>query len=155
MKVFFPGSFDPFTLGHADLVKRALNMGFEVVIGVGVNSDKHCTFTATERVMAIREYYAKNIKVSVNSYEGLTANAAKDNGCCAILRGVRNGGDYEYEKSIFNINQTYFGMETILLPSKPMYQDISSSMVREISKYSDASSFVIDTFKKFYEKKSK
>ena len=115
MKVFFPGTFDPFTIGHEDLVKRALYMGFDVVIGIGVNEKKQTLFTMNERLDAIRKHFAGYACVSVVQYYGLTVDAARENGCSAILRGVRSVTDFEYERGLADINNKIDGMETILL----------------------------------------
>ena len=147
MKVFFPGTFDPFTIGHEDLVKRALTMGFEVVIGIGINEKKEPLFTITERLDAIRKHFASYTRVGVVQYNGLTVDAARANGCSAILRGVRSVTDFEYERGLADINDKIDGMETILLVSKLDLQHVSSSFVRELIHFGrNPKDMVIDTF---------
>jgi pantetheine-phosphate adenylyltransferase len=152
MKLFFPGSFDPFTIGHADIVNRAVAMGYEVVIGVGDNSSKTSWLTVYERVSAIEEAYSyEGSPVTVVSYTGLTADAAREAGCQAILRGIRNAADFEYEKNIADINRNVLMIETIFLNTLPQYSYVSSSMVREIMRHQDARCFVITSFQKYLE----
>lgn len=132
MKLFFPGSFDPFTSGHANLVVRALKFADSVVIAVGVNESKRCMFTADVRVDAISRHYASEGRVSVIRYEGLTVDAFRASGADAILRGVRSMSDFENECVMADANRALGGVETILLPSDPSLQFISSSLVREL-----------------------
>lgn len=150
MKLFFPGSFDPFTIGHADIVNRAVAMGFKVVIGVGDNSNKTPWLSVYERVSALEEAYCYDgSPVTVMPYSGLTADAARKAGCDAILRGIRNTTDFEYERNIADVNRNAFLVETIFLDTLPQYSYISSSMVREMMRYQDATSYVITPFQKY------
>lgn len=147
MKLLFPGSFDPFTIGHADIVKRALSMGFEVVIAVGVNSKKNPLYSFDQRVEAIRSYYASENRVGVVGYSGLTVDAVNKYDCNAILRGVRSVMDYETERNLADINRSVSGVETIFIVSNPSLQHISSSMVRELMSFGHKiDDLVIDTF---------
>lgn len=132
MKVLFPGTFDPFTSGHANLVERALSFAESVVIAVGVNGTKNCMFTADARVDAIRRYYVNDARVSVIKYEGLTVDVVKSCGADVILRGVRSMSDFENECKMADANRAIGGVETILLPSDPSLQHISSTLVREL-----------------------
>ncbi|MCQ2058324.1 MAG: pantetheine-phosphate adenylyltransferase [Bacteroidaceae bacterium] len=135
MKLFFAGSFDPYTIGHHNIVQRALAMGFEVVVGIGVNTDKTPSCSIEERLDSIRRIYSANDSVSVVAYSGLSVKAAVQAGATALLRGVRTLADYEYERSLAQINRDISGMETVLLFSEPEYEHVSSSMVRELEKY--------------------
>ena len=150
MKMFFPGSFDPFTIGHADLVKRALNIGCDVVIGVGINEDKKPLFSTAQRLEAIRNYYKGNSHISVVEYKGLTVDAVRENGCDAILRGIRSVTDYDKERNLADINRKIEGVETVILVAGPDVQHVSSSLVRELISFGrDAGNLMIDTFKPY------
>jgi len=147
MKLLFPGSFDPFTKGHLDLVQRALKIADCVVIAVGVNESKKCMFTAQERVDAIAHYFASEPRVSVMSYSGLTMDLVRDTKADAILRGVRNVTDFEFERNMADVNAKVGGVQTIMLASAPELQHISSSVVRELALFGhDVSDMIIDTF---------
>ena len=149
MKLLFPGSFDPFTIGHADLVERALKLGAEVVIAIGINEEKKPLFSTAQRLDAIREYYNGSPAVSVIEYKGLTVDAVRDNGCDAILRGIRSVTDYDKERNLADINRSIEGVETVLLVSSPAVQHVSSSLVRELISFGrPADELMIETFKK-------
>lgn len=148
MKLFFPGSFDPFTIGHADLVERVLNMGCEVVIAVGINEGKKPLFSLQQRLEAIRNHYKGYSRVSVTEYKGLTVDAVRENGCDAILRGIRSVSDYDNERNMADINRSIDGVETVLLVASPAVQHVSSSLVRELISFGrNADDLMIDTFK--------
>ena len=148
MKLLFPGSFDPFTIGHADLVERALKLGAEVVIAIGINEEKKPLFSTSQRLDAIRAYYKDNPAVSVIEYKGLTVDAVRDNGCDAILRGIRSVTDYDKERNLADINRSIEGVETVLLVSSPAVQHVSSSLVRELISFGrPADELMIETFK--------
>ncbi len=134
-EVLFPGSFDPFTIGHADLVERALRLFDAVVVAVGYNEHKDGWIPVDERVRALREYYKEEPRVRVVSYTGLTAQLAKELGIRCILRGVRSTNDYEYELNIADINHQLTGTETIILLAKPQLASLSSSVVRELAHF--------------------
>ena len=129
----FPGSFDPFTRGHADIVTRGLTLFDEIVIAVGHNVEKPGWISCAERVSALRRLYAKEKRVRVEQYTGLTVDFAKEVGATAILRGVRSLKDFEYEREIAQVNRALTGMETILLAADPQLSCISSSTVRELA----------------------
>lgn len=131
----FPGTFDPFTRGHYSVVERALNLFDEVVIAIGVNVLKKPLFTADERVEMLRRLYADEPRVRVVVYSGLTVDLARECNARYILRGVRSIIDFEYEKSIADVNREISGLETILLFTEPQYAHISSSVVRELMSY--------------------
>ena len=131
----FPGSFDPFTVGHESIVERALPLFDEIVIAIGVNYNKQTLTTAEERIAWIRGIFRDEPKVRVIHYTGLTVDAARDCGATYILRGVRMIQDFEYEKNIAETNRAMSGIETVLLYTLPEYGHISSSIVRELVKY--------------------
>ena len=133
--VLFPGSFDPFTIGHYNLVERALRLFDEVIIAVGVNERKSGWIPVEERVQAIRTLYNNNACVRVETYTGLTTDFATAVGATAILRGVRSIQDFEYECQMADINRRLTGIETICLFADPALADISSSVVRELAHF--------------------
>lgn len=132
MKAIFPGTFDPFTVGHNDIVRRALAFTDEIVIAVGINERKHTLSELEDRLEVIRRVFMGEPRVSVSSYDGLTTDYAREVGADAIIRGVRNISDFEYERNMADINRHLTGVETILLFSSPELAYISSSMVREL-----------------------
>lgn len=131
----FPGSFDPFTLGHYSVVERALSLFDKVVIAIGINVQKKPLFSADERVEMLRRLYADEPRVQVVAYSGLTVDLAHEHDARFILRGVRSIIDFEYEKSIADVNREISGLETVLLFTEPQYAHISSSVVRELISY--------------------
>lgn len=131
-KVIFPGSFDPFTIGHANLVERALKLFDEVIIAVGYNEQKTGWLPVEERVRALREYYAGIPQIYIECYTGLTVDFAQSQGARFILRGVRSVKDYEYELGIADINARLADIETVVLLADPTISGISSSVVREL-----------------------
>ena len=133
--ILFPGSFDPFTIGHADLVARALTLFDEMVIAVGVNEQKAGWIPADERVRALRELYQDDSRIRVESYSGLTTDFAHSIGASAILRGVRTIKDFEYEQQMADINRRLTGIETVCLFADPQLAAISSSLVRELAHF--------------------
>lgn len=128
----FPGSFDPFTVGHASIVERGLPLFDEIVIGVGVNENKRALYTSDRRVEAISRLYAHEPRVRVEAYDDLTVDFARRCGASFILRGLRSVKDFEYERDIANMNHRLTGIETVLLFTEPHYSSISSSVVREL-----------------------
>ncbi|MDE6037548.1 MAG: pantetheine-phosphate adenylyltransferase [Duncaniella sp.] len=144
--ILFPGTFDPFTIGHASLVSRALPLCDRMVIAIGYNSAKHSAENIAGRVAAIEAIYAGEPKVKVISYDGLTVDACRREGAGWMLRGVRSVADYEYERNLADINRSISGIETILLYSLPELSHISSSMVRELASHGhDVSKYLPDT----------
>lgn len=133
--LLFPGTFDPFTIGHASIVERALPLCDRMVIAIGYNPSKCSADCATERVSQIAALYADNPKVKVIAYDGLTVDACRREGATWMLRGVRSVADYEYERNLADINRAISGIETILLYSLPELSYISSSMVRELASH--------------------
>ena len=139
----FPGTFDPFTRGHYSVVSRALSMFDEVVIAIGVNALKRPMFTVEERTAMLESLFANESRVKVMSYSGLTVDVARECGAQFMLRGVRSVIDFEYERSIADVNREISGLETVMLFTEPMYAHISSSVVRELLSYGrDVTAFV-------------
>lgn len=132
---FFAGSFDPFTIGHASIVERALKIFDIVVIGVGVNSLKTSAVEAERRALSIVRLYEQNPRVRISTYTGLTVDAAHEAGATCLLRGVRSVKDFEYERDLADINRQLSGLETVLLYSLPEYSAVSSSLVRELQAF--------------------
>lgn len=131
----FPGSFDPFTLGHADIVGRALKLFDEIVVAVGCNEQKQGWQPVEERVAAIRKLYKDEPRIRVESYTGLTVDFAKAQGAAAIVRGVRTMADFEYEMQMADVNRRLTGIETLLLPASPELASLSSTVVRELARF--------------------
>ena len=130
----FPGSFNPFTKGHADIVSRALNMFDEVIIGIGINSEKPQN-SASKNLENIKKTYADEPRVKIITYNTLTADVVKEENATCIIRGIRNDVDLKYESEIARANYTLFGVETIFLLASPELKEISSSLVRELERY--------------------
>ena len=142
-KAIFPGTFDPFTIGHYSVVKRALTCMDEIVIGIGINENKNTYFPTEKRVAMIEELYRENPRVSVRSYNGLTVDFAKEVGARFIVRGIRTVKDFEYEETIADINRKLSGVETILLFTEPELTCVSSTIVRELLTFhKDISQFI-------------
>ena len=141
----FPGSFDPITLGHQDIIHRALPMCDELIIAVGENLDKKYMYTIKERLDFIIRTHSNEVKIKVKSFKGLTIDFCKSVEATAIIRGLRNPADFEFEKSIAQMNRRLSGIETLFLLTAADYSYISSSIVREIIKNEgDYSSLVPD-----------
>jgi len=140
----FPGTFDPITLGHTDVINRGLDLFDRLVIGIGVNSSKTPMFALEERMAWIQEIYKDDPRVEVASYSGLTIDFCKKLGARFILRGIRSVGDLEYERAIGDVNRTIApGIETVFLTTVPQYSSIASTLVRDIYKYGgDVSPFL-------------
>lgn len=133
---FFPGSFDPFTNGHADIVMRGLRLFDEVVIGIGTNAAKKRYFSVETMVSLIEKAFVDMPHIKVIVYDDLTANVAKEHDANFILRGLRNTTDFEYENTISQVNRHLVPeMETIFLITSPEFAPISSTIVRELHKY--------------------
>ena len=136
MKIaIFPGTFDPFTVGHASIVERGLPLFDRIVIGVGVNDNKRTLYTNEERVRNIQEIYANEPRVKVVAYDDLTVDLAKREEASFILRGIRSVKDFEYERDIAAMNERLSGVETVLLFTEPQYMSISSSVVRDLLRF--------------------
>lgn len=129
----FPGSFDPITVGHVDLVRRALPLFDKIIVAVGVNTTKKYLFPLEQRMEWLRQVFNKYEQVSVDSFENLTAHYCQRIGARYLLRGLRNASDFDYEKTISQLNHIVGdGIETVFLISQPEFSHISSTIVREI-----------------------
>ncbi len=140
----FPGSFDPITVGHVELVKRAIPLFDQIIVAVGVNTQKKYLFSLEQRLQWLTDVFSDEDKVSVDSFTGLTAHFCNKVDARYLLRGLRNSSDFDYEKTISQLNNIVGeGLETIFLISRPEYSHISSTIVREIIKGNgDASPFL-------------
>ena len=132
MTAIFTGSFDPYTIGHDDILRRALPLFSRIVIGVGVNERKQYMQSAEQRCATIARIYADEPKIEVKSYSDLTVDFARREGAIYIIKDVRSVKDFEYEREQADINRQLSGIDTLLLYSDPRYSSISSSMVREL-----------------------
>jgi len=128
----FPGSFDPITIGHQEIIERALQLCDELIIAVGENNEKKNMFSLKQRMDFIKETNKNNPKISVESYEGLTIDFCKKVNADALIRGLRNPADFEFEKSVAQMNRRLSGFETVFLLTSAGHAFISSSIVREI-----------------------
>ena len=133
-EIVFPGSFDPITNGHVDIIKRALPLFKKIIIAVGINSNKNYMFKLEDRIHFINETFKNEKKIEVKSYDGLTVEFCKKNNINVILRGLRNPDDFEFEKSITHTNRTLSNIETVFLLTSSNVSFISSSIVREVIK---------------------
>ena len=130
----FPGSFNPFTIGHANIVSRALNLFDKVIIGIGINSEKSQE-NISENLKEIETRYANEPRVKVITYNTLTADVVEKENATCIIRGIRNNVDLNYESEIAQVNYTLFKVETVFLLASPQLKEISSSIVRELQKF--------------------
>lgn len=130
----FPGSFNPFTIGHANIVYRALNLFDKVIIGIGINSEKSQENIA-KNLKEIEDRYANEPRVKVITYSTLTADVVEKENATCIIRGIRNNVDLNYESEIAQVNYTLFKVETVFLLASPELKEISSSIVRELQKF--------------------
>ncbi len=131
-KAVFPGSFDPLTLGHCDIIKKSLNLFDEIVLAIGVNSDKENMFSIDQRKKFINDEFVNQEKIKILTYDGLTVDFCKTINADFIVRGLRNPADFEFEKTIAQTNKKLTGIETVFLLTSPETAYISSSIVREI-----------------------
>ena len=142
-RAVFPGTFDPFTIGHYSIVERALTFLDEIIIGIGINEGKRSCFPTEKRIDMIDNVYKDEPRVKVEAYSGLTVDFAKRHNANVIIRGIRTVRDFEYEETIADINRKLSGIETILLFTEPELTSVSSTIVRELLGYGkDVSSFV-------------
>lgn len=128
----FPGSFDPITLGHYDIIKRGVGLFDKIIVAIGVNADKKYMFPLEERRRFIEEAFADEPKIEVMTYEGLTIDLCKKVGAQFILRGLRNPADFEFEKAIAHTNRELSQIETVFLLTAARTSYISSSIVRDV-----------------------
>ena len=134
-KAIFPGSFDPLTLGHYDIIKRGVTLFDELVIGIGINSEKRYMFSLEERKRFIEATFQDEPKIKVMTYEGLTVDFCKEIGAEFILRGLRNPADFEFEKAIAHTNRHLSEIETVFLLTSSGKSYISSSIVRAVIRH--------------------
>ncbi len=134
-RAIFPGTFDPFTIGHASVVNRALTFIDEIVVGIGINENKNTYFPLEKREQMIRDYYRHQPRVTVQAYDSLTIDFAKQVQANLIIRGIRTVKDFEYEETIADINRKLTGIETILLFTEPELTCVSSTSVRELLQF--------------------
>jgi len=134
-RAVFPGSFDPLTLGHTDIINRALNLFDEIIIAIGNNTSKNYMFSLEQRVKFIEQTYAGEKKIKVDTYEGLTIEYCKKVNISFILRGLRNPADFEFEKAIAHTNRKLSKIETVFLLTSANTSYISSSIVRDVLRY--------------------
>ncbi|MGI4750545.1 MAG: pantetheine-phosphate adenylyltransferase [Janthinobacterium lividum] len=140
----FPGSFDPVTKAHVDILKRSISLFDKVFIGIGLNSTKAPFISSEKRVQMLKAVFADEPRIEVVAYEGLTVEFCKQIGAGYMIRGIRTVSDFEYEKAIAQMNHALEPeIESIFIVSKPGYSSISSTIVREILKYNgDVSQFI-------------
>ncbi|MFZ4581502.1 MAG: pantetheine-phosphate adenylyltransferase [Paludibacter sp.] len=142
-RAIFPGTFDPFTIGHYSIVKRGLNIFEEIIIGIGNNQSKKTLFTIEKRIEMIQKAFADEKRVKVIAYASLTVDFAKEVDAGFILRGLRSVGDFEYERTIGDTNRILTGIETVILFTEAEYAHISSTVARDLISYGkDISSFL-------------
>lgn len=131
----FPGTFDPVTLGHTDIINRALPLFDKLVIGLGRNSNKTTLFSEEQRLDWIREIYKDEPKIEVLAYDGLTVECCREVGARYLLRGIRYVNDFEYEKAIADMNRSISdGIETIFLTCLPEFTSVASTLIRDVYK---------------------
>jgi len=133
-RAVFPGSFDPITLGHIDIIERGLTLFDEIIVAIGINAEKKYMWPLEERKKFIEKAFEGYPKIKVASYEGLTADFCKEVNAKFLLRGLRNSLDFSYEKSIAQNNVQLAGIESIFMVSSPEVSHISSTIVRDIAR---------------------
>ena len=131
----FPGSFDPFTIGHQSIVRRAAELFDKIIIAIGINDKKQSTHSEQERITQIKKAVKDIENIEVISYHGLTVDVCKQYDAKYLLRGVRSFTDFEYEQNMADINRKIAGIETVILFTLPEHASIRSSVVRELDKY--------------------
>ncbi len=131
-RAVFPGSFDPITSGHVDIIKRALSLFDEIIIAIGVNADKKYMFSIEDRQKHIEETFENEPNIKVKTYTGLTVDFCKVEKAAYILRGLRNSSDFNYEQSIAQTNASLANIESVFIMCSPHLSNISSSIVRDV-----------------------
>lgn len=142
-KAVFPGSFDPITIGHTDIIDRALPLFDEIILAIGTNSDKKYMFSLEQRLHFLEEIYKAETKVKVMTYKGLTVDFCKEQNANFILRGLRNSIDLEYEKTIGQTNFKMSGIESVFLISSSGKTHISSTVVRDVIRHGGYYEFMV------------
>ena len=140
----FPGTFDPITIGHVDIINRSMNLFDKIVIGIGTNANKVPMFSAEQRIKWIKEIYKNEPKIEAAVYEGLTVTFCKEINAQYIIRGIRFVSDFEYEKTIADMNRTLdANIETVFFTCLPEYSSVASTLVRDVIRNNgDASYFL-------------
>ncbi len=147
-RAVFPGSFDPITLGHVDIIKRAIPLFDEIIVAIGINADKKYMWTLDQRKSFLEQTFKDYPTVRVGTYSGLTADYCKKENAQYILRGLRNTTDFTYEQTIGQANEKNFGVDSVFLMGSPEMSYISSSVVRDIARNGgDFSKLVPDAVK--------
>ncbi|TVZ51905.1 pantetheine-phosphate adenylyltransferase [Dokdonia sp. Hel_I_53] len=131
-RAVFPGSFDPLTLGHYDIIERGLTVFDEIILAIGVNADKKYMFSLEQRTQFLEDAFKNEVKIKVMTYSGLTVDFCKEQDAEFILRGLRNPGDFEFEKAIAHTNRKLSKIETVFLLTSSGKSYISSSIVRDV-----------------------
>lgn len=146
----FPGTFDPITIGHQDIIDRSLNLFDELLIGIGRNANKAPMFSEEQRLQWIEDIYKNNPKVRAVVYDGLTVECCQRHNANFILRGIRYVNDFEYEKAIADMNRSLdSGIETVFLTCLPQYTSVASTLVRDVIRNGgDASAFLPEPVKR-------
>jgi pantetheine-phosphate adenylyltransferase len=142
-KAVFPGSFDPITLGHTDIIERALPLFDEIILAIGTNSDKNYMFSLEERLHFLKETFKKEKKIRVTTYQGLTVDFCKEQGAGFLLRGLRNGQDLEFEKAIGQTNYKMSGIDTLFFITSSGKSHISSTVVRDVIRHNGDYKFMV------------
>lgn len=142
-KAVFPGSFDPITLGHTEIIERALPLFDEIILAIGTNSDKQYMFPLEERLRFLQETFKDQQKVKIMTYKGLTVDFCKEQEAKFLLRGLRNTPDLEFEKFIGQTNLKMAGIDTVFFITSPEKSHISSTVVREIIRYGGDYGFMV------------
>lgn len=133
-RAVFPGSFDPITVGHVDIIQRALPLFDEIIVAIGVNAQKNYMFSLEDRKAFIEKTFEGNTQIKVKTYTGLTASFCKEEKARFILRGLRNTNDYTYEEAIAQNNASVLGVDSVFLMSSSEVSHVSSSIVRDIAR---------------------
>lgn len=133
-RAVFPGSFDPITLGHVDIIERALPLFDEIILAIGINAEKKYMFSLEERVKFLEDTFSEHSNIKISTYEGLTVDFCEKEDAAFILRGLRNSVDLDYEKTIGQTNYKMSGIETVFLIASSGKSHISSSVVRDVKK---------------------
>ncbi len=146
----FPGTFDPVTMGHIDIINRAMPLFDRLVIGIGRNVNKQPMFSEEQRLQWIREIYKDEPRITAVAYDGLTVDCCKNVGADFIVRGIRYVNDFEYEKAIADMNRSISNIETIFLTCLPQYTSVASTLVRDVLKNGgDVSQFLPDAVNQY------
>jgi pantetheine-phosphate adenylyltransferase len=130
----FPGSFDPITIGHVDIIRRSVDLFDQLVVAIGINSRKTYYFPLEQRLTWLKELFADDPRIAIAQYEGLTVDFCRELGARYVVRGIRSAADFEYEKVIAQVNRdvSTIDLETVFMLSRPEYAHISSTVVKEI-----------------------